>query len=466
MTDGPFYRHHMSIEILAQRWFAYLTFAVLTAGAARLFLPRSVRAWPLVGYFLSSALALLTLVGPVQSDEKLYLVVGTAVASGDYLPPLVDDVRSTDAGYKWVIGGVYRLFGPDPGVGRLFNSFTGAMLLMSLYHLARTVFDSRRAASLALLGGVFYPESIVRASVQSKDVFLVLLSVTSFVVLFSSLSFWKRAPLWIGLVVAVILIRFPLGVVLVLLGGVAALASWRGTRRWQTVLPIASSAAVGMLTLLVLTPAWWIPTVQLVISVGAGLGLAVPDLSPVDSSLTSPFTSFTSDNEVVLSKVESAYSLIALVFKRWNLPVSIQSLILFPYNLFTPIPLWFLRDPSWFGLWSSLAGLVWYAFLPFAFLGMLGSLANWRAEPLMLLIFIALLALSDPLIFFGWEPLRQRFQIVPYVILFSAAGFERWRAGDETTRRWARVVIPSLLAAYALILGAYSFLALRGGPSL
>jgi len=121
-----------------------------------------------------ASLLVSMLIGRFYPDENFYLQAGLDITTNlkfPYLFPVSRLIRyagSANIGYP-LLNACHVLLYPDPLLCRITNSFLGALLILPVYGLARSLFNQKIAAVAAVLTA-FWPNLIYWSAFNLKDI--------------------------------------------------------------------------------------------------------------------------------------------------------------------------------------------------------------------------------------------------------------------------------------------------------
>lgn len=330
-------------------------------------------------------------------------------------------------GYVGVIAVLYRLFGSNLLVARLFNAFLGSVIPFLVYDIAKRIWNDSPTARRAFMISGFFPPLLIFSILNLKETsVLFLLLTTIWLLLVPRLAISTRFVASLTAVAATYALRgawvlFPLVAIaaFIFLGGVSEWKRGRWSRR-------LAFGALGVLLLLL--PLY--PIVQGAVEhAGRRLFIGATAATPTGAATASTTA------QLLGPSLTSPIGLLAQVARA---PLS-------------PPPAAFVIEPSWDGFVESISALSFYLTIPFAVVGFLSS----RRNPRVLIVGLvagAMMVVSGLSLLLGLNIARHSIPTFGLVALLGARGLGSDRRYGWIVGAWA-VVATAYTTAYVLLRG-------------
>jgi hypothetical protein len=340
-------------------------------------------------------------------DQETYHFGGSALAgywSGErILPPSI--LATSPKGYFYLLASLYWVLGSWALIPKVLNGVVGALTVPLVYDLALRVTGDESAALRGARYSAYFPSLVLWSALNLRDiwiVFLILLICKQAMVLQESFRVWTFVLLCTSILVVMQFrdyIFFAIATPMVV--------SFFVRRRSHVV----RNATIGMLLALVV--------VSIDAAAGAARRMRVPDLETLTQYRQ--FTGF--GGSQVAATADVSTPLKALTF----LPVGVG------YFLLAPFP-WQVTNAR--QLLTLPEMLFLYALMPSILRGIIHLVRHRLAESLMVIVMAAGLTVGYAL---GQANVgtayRYRAQVLPFYLIFAAAGVELRRRAPLAAAR-------------------------------
>jgi len=363
---------------------------------------------------------------PKSGDAAYWMGVGESISQGRgheiEIAPGTFMYAQRPPLYAFLIGGVFRLFGKNLMVLRLFQALLGALAALGTFFLARSLFGDR-VAKLAAWLTAFYPFAIYYAGYIGAEMLFITLLIVFFylLVLLGQRPSWKRGVAC-GFFLGLSVLTRPIPLLFPLIMWIGLLFAIGHGRR------AGKMFAVVIVTMMVVLSPWLIRNYIV-------LGEMVPGGTEGGLTFFSGNNREEWDNPALRGtylipkgrrvaragkteiEVDRTYLRMGLDFVRKN-PGKFVRLAGYKFLRF-----WRIMPQTGFTPWVSrrkqLVSLFSYGLLlPFFVLGLLVSLRRWRKMLNGYLPILYFMGVS--MVFYGST--RLRFPISPLILSFAAFG--------------------------------------------
>lgn len=335
--------------------------------------------------------------GFAYADDQDYHLAGQSLAESRVALSSLWSAEDRNPGFVIWTAALYRVFGSNTIIVRVFNIFFHCLWVLPLAFLA-ALYDDPRTTRLAIGLGAWAPSAMLISLLHVKDVVAAL----AFLAAMAALAYMERSraavPVLAAAALLLWLVREDLLLLVAPLACIFAIRSLRGGRgRLGGITVLAAAALFAGVVVPALIDSWI-------------LGVA-------GSGLTSQIFAYTSLH------ADSAHGLAPLFIRGvgdlWKLPLSMTAVVVLP---FPPD----FSSGDIYPMANGCASLFVLALLPFAFAGCLTTMRRLPMKGLPIysgfLGCAALLALVFP----GTS--RYREQLIGLFCLLAAAGITHWRA--------------------------------------
>jgi hypothetical protein len=356
--------------------------------------------------------------GYPYSDDQGYNAQGQSIAEfGNLSSAWADQVRNP--GFVVWTAVLYRIFGPNTIIVRLFNICFRCLWVLPIAFLA-VLYEDPRVTRIAIRLTAWAPSAMLISLLHVKDV----LASLGFLCAIAAVAYMERSrfalPVLAGAAVVLWIVREDLLLLVAPLACIFAIRSMcKGQGRWRGVLVLLLVGLFAAVVLPMLLNSWILATYK--------------------TDFLRQIFDYTNQ------RAEVAHGLAPLMIRSvgdlWKLPFSMTAVLVFPPDL---------SAGDVYLIANGFASLFVLALLPFAFVGCVASARKWTMSSLPAYGgFLGCTALVA--VVFPGTP-RYREQLIGLFCLLAALGIRHWRSHKYLVMGSAYCIGFALVAGVAMYL--------------